>query len=299
MASTTKNKNIVCEKCKKGFRSAYDLTRHHSRKTPCDPIQDPKGDGHECQYCGKAFQSRQSMNRHIRLYCKISNTEDGMSLLVEHTHQRQLREQAEQIAKLTEMVEKLSAGTHSEGAPTSVTVNNNIYIMPWDGECRIAVSAAQMAAAFVENPMLREYMLWPAHQLTDPNLAPPYVTELFVDLIKRGHTNPTARNVYINPRRSDQSLVRCRSGKWEVITLIEATRQLLDGIAQQIHQVVLTTAGRSQLTIDAQNALSMAEMVYSDEPDEFAKRARAPLAAHLANTAPDSCHDSSSADTAT
>ena len=134
--------------------------------------------------------------------------------------------------------------------------------------------------------MLKEYMRMAEHEMTDPEKAPPYVTELFVDLVKRGHSDPSARNVYLNPRRADQALVHMKTGKWEVVPASEATRLLMDGVAQTIHRVVLTGAERGQLPTEAQNALSLAGMVYGDEPDEYVKRARAPMAAHLANVAP-------------
>jgi hypothetical protein len=166
------------------------------------------------------------------------------------------------------------------------TINQVINIAPWDGERRIAVDVAQMAAALVENARLREYARWTEHELTDPDKAPPYVAEMFMDLVKRSHATPESRNVYLNPKRADQALVHLRSGRWEVLALQEATRLMFDGVAQSIHQVIMRNEDRTQLPLTAQNALSLGEAMYWDEPDEYARRMKAPMSAHLANTAP-------------
>ena len=289
----------TCKKCGHLFRDPSKLRRHLANKKPCDPIIDAAHDdvGCQCKYCGRRYSSKQSMYRHIRENCKIANSEDGMQKLVEHTLQKKVADQGAQIAKLTELVEKL---TTNALAPT-VQVNNDVVVndvvvnniqqniialLPWDAEKKISISVEQIAAAFAENSRLKEYSQLGDHKLTDPEIAPPYVTELFMDLVKRGHTDPASRNVYLNPRRSDQVLVHMKSGKWEVLLLEDATRQLFDGVASTIHRVTLSYEERKQLPIEAQNALSMAGMMYDDEPDEFAKRAKTPMSAHLTNLQP-------------
>jgi hypothetical protein len=54
-------------------------------------------------------------------------------------------------------------------------------------------------------------------------------------------------------------------------------------------RVMLSHEERRQLPIEAQNALAMAGLLYDDEPEEYAKKAKAPMAAHLTNTAPQLC----------
>ena len=243
-----------------------------------------------------------------------------MDKLFEHTLKRQtqemtemreenakMREQVRELALLLKGQLKVGSGTtrQIEGA-TSVnasTINNttNIQVnqvnqinqvnivkpeVPWDGEKRINVSTAQIAAAFAENARLKEYVRLEEHQLTDPEIAPPYVAELLMDLTKRAHADPAARNVYLNPKRADQALVHMATGKWEVMALQEATRLIFDGVAKAMVRVTLSNEERRQLPLEAQNALAMAGLLYDDEPEEYAKKAKAPMAAHLANTAP-------------
>jgi hypothetical protein len=175
---------------------------------------------------------------------------------------------------------------------TTTQINQIINFRPtvaWDGDARIAVSVAQIAAAFAENARLKEYTHLEEHQLTDPEIAPPYVAELLMDLTKRAHADPTARNVYLNPRRADQALVHMATGKWEVLPLVEATRLIFDGVAKAMVRVTISNEERRQLPLEAQNALAMAGLLYDDEPDEYAKRAKAPMAAHLSNATPTIC----------
>ena len=108
-----------------------------------------------------------------------------------------------------------------------------------------------------------------------------------MDLTKRAHANPAARNVYLNPRRADQILVHKKCGTWEVLPLAEATRLLFDGVVQGILAVSRNYEERRQLPLEAQNALSMAGLLYDDEPEEYARRAKVPMAAHLENVAPE------------
>jgi len=163
---------------------------------------------------------------------------------------------------------------------------NIIQILPWDGDRRISVDAGQIAAAFAENGRLKEYAGWSDHEMVDPDRAPPYVAELYVDLTKRAHADPSARNVYLNPRRSDQALVHMAGGKWEVLPLGETTRLLFDGITADLRRVTLTATELKQLPAEAQNAVSMAKLMYQGEPEEYVVRAKGPMSAHLVNTAP-------------
>ena len=239
------------------------------------------------------------MYRHIRQSCKIANSDEGMEKLLDHTLQRQNAELLARVDKLTAMVEKMAMSppqqihtTQVHNATGQVLVNNGavtttvVNIHPWDGDRRIGVELAHILAAFTDNAKLREYARMGDHELTDPAIAPPYVTELLMDLTRRAHADPAARNIYLNPRRADQALVHKKSGTWEVLPLAEATRLIFDGVAATIHHTTMTAAERRQLPLEAQNALSMAGLLYDDEPEEYVRRAKAPMAAHLVNTAP-------------
>lgn len=208
-------------------------------------------------------------------------------MIVDHTLQRQNAELLARVDKLTFMVEKIAMGPPNiqqiqhAGQVNNAPVTNNtvVHIHPWDGERRIGVELAHILAAFTDNAKLREYARMGDHELTDPTIAPPYVTELLMDLTRRAHADPALRNIYLNPRRADQSLVHKKNGTWEVLPLAEATRLIFDGVAATIHHT--TIEERQQLPLEAQNARSMAGLLY--ESEEYVKRAKAPMAAHLVN----------------
>lgn len=229
----------------------------------------------------------------MRVNCKIANTEEGMEMLTERTLQRQIIEQQVQLEALASRLAALELTDDRVAQPSTLPVNNitnnqiNIaVIMPWDGERRISVEMSHIIAAFAENSRLKEFVRMEERDQICASIAPPYITELFVDLVRRAHADPASRNVYLNPRRADQALVQLKNGEWDVVLLEEATRLMFDGVARRIQGVVMSTAERTQLPSEAQNALGLAGLMYDDEPDEYARRAKGPMAAHLQNTAP-------------
>jgi hypothetical protein len=155
-------------------------------------------------------------------------------------------------------------------------------IRPWDEARAVRVTVEDVAAAFRENPRLAEYASLPEHELTDPLIAPPYVTELMVDLVKRAHADPCARNIRLNPNRADQVLVQAGT-HWQVRQMAGSHLNLLTGVASSIHAIIVTESLRSKLPLQVQNAMSMAGMLFEEQPEEYAKRASPALTAHLAN----------------
>lgn len=254
------------------------------------------------------------MHRHVRLNCKIANSDEGMEKLLDHTLakqvsglQAQVAEQSAQMARLTALLERQLAVAPApapaqqikaeEGANATVTniavqtaqtinnITNNITIRPWSGGGEhVIVTAAMLRAAFAENPRLIEYVRMDGPDQVDAEKAAPYVLETLVDLVKRAHADPEARNVYLNPRRADQVLIYDET--WKALTLVEAIRALFDGAARGIKRIILSDADRAQLAQEVQSAAAGIPYLYEDEAEEIVERARKPLSAHLANTAP-------------
>ena len=61
------------------------------------------------------------MNRHVRQYCKIANSAEGMEKLMEHTIRRQLMEQQHQLAEQNAKIERLTALLERQLAPQGAT----------------------------------------------------------------------------------------------------------------------------------------------------------------------------------
>ena len=229
---------------------------------------------------------------------------------MEHTIQRQLAEfknqnsiQITQIAELTTLVKQLATNTAATSAtPTvitgpvtnnssnhnnSITITNNtiVNIQPFYGEDWISIPIAMVVAAFTENPLLKEYCGQSDEEKTNADKAAPYVLEAFMDLTRRAHQNPIYRNVYLNPKRADQVMVRNDTG-WEVRSLPEVARRIFDRIALQIRGTIKTEEERKLLPLDVQSAAPWISMLYEEEPDKFVQKGRTSMAAHLANTSP-------------
>ena len=313
----------TCPQCQKTFDLPCRLAAHLKRKTSCAPIVEPPPTAdtkpHSCKYCNRCFGSPYSLSRHLRKYCKIANSDEGMEKLVEHTLARQLAEQKRETAavkeqleaqtakidKLAALLEKQLAITQApapapaqqltvEGSHATVTnigvqnvqnVTNHITIRPWSGGDQIYVTATMLRAAFAENPRLTEYVRMDGPDQVDAEKAAPYVLETLVDLVKRAHADPEARNIYLNPRRADQALIYDETS-WKAITLVEAIRALFDGAARGITRIILSDADRSLLTQEVQSAAAGIPYLYEDEAEAIVGRARKPLSAHLANIAP-------------
>lgn len=177
--------------------------------------------------------------------------------------------------------------TRTRTVTETETVETKLEFLPWDGpepSC-IVVTTAQIAAAFEENPLLREYASMHHEDMTNPEKVPDYIVELFIDLIRRGHEAPRARNIRLNLSRTDQVLIRPRSGVWELYGLPAISRTLLDRIAQKMRHVTLRDDERDQLPTDTQEALAWARLHYMAESAKYARAVQKPLAAHLANMA--------------
>jgi hypothetical protein len=293
-----------------------------ANKRPCDPILETQKDeaagGFGCRYCGRSFATKTSMYRHVRQNCKIANSDEGMEKLLEHTLQRQMTEQnakidaqSAQIAELTSLlkgqltlvpqcpaisatnveVQNKAVTTVNTGSMTNNTnitnVTQNITIHPWSGESPVVIPASMLREAFTTNPRLIEYCRFSDAERVDAELAAPYALEALMDLVKRAHADPAARNVYLNPKRADQVLVFDESA-WAVLPLVEAIRALFDSVAGTILQIMRTDADLRSLPLDVQASASWVPLLYKEEPEKYVAKAKPRMAAHLTNTSPGS-----------
>jgi hypothetical protein len=277
---------MECHVCHKKFRDTYNLQRHLARQASCAPIIDPpEGSQNACRYCGKAFISAASANRHVRLYCKIANTREGMEISMEYTLRKQMVEmedrmktqlnaQMTQVAELAALLKgqlvaesrtipdvqadvTASAGDTIAaqvgqfaqtiaGAHTAASVSS-LSIIPWDGDDFIHIPVSLITAAFTENPRLVEFCQLGDAAKADPEIATPYISEALVDLTRRAHADPVSRNIYLNLKRTDQVMVCLKDGGWEVRALSDASTALFDEIASQIQQITVSDTERTQL----------------------------------------------------
>ena len=257
-----------------------------------------------CRYCGRVYTRPDNVTRHLKS-CKIANSDEGMEKLLEHTLTKQnqdlkneVTEMKSQMATLTDMVsqlmEKCTAGAvlpaqaiqQTAGTMVNAAVVNNIVnIHPWSSEEKLVIPASMLKAAFTENKRLIEYCRLTDEQKTDPEMAAPYVLEALIDLTKRAHADPAARNVYLNPRRADQVMVFDETS-WQVRPLVEAIRSIFDSVAGNIHRIIIRDDERKTLPLAVQSSAAWIPNMYDDEPDAYVAKARPHMSAHLLNTVP-------------
>ena len=113
-------------------------------------------------------------------------------------------------------------------------------------------------------------------------IAAPYILETLVDLTKRAHKDPSARNVYLNPSRADQVMVFSVTS-WEVIPLIDAIRSLFDSVAGNIRRIIKCNDERVSLSPPVQATAPWIPAMYDDEHEKYAADAKPTMSAHLRN----------------
>jgi hypothetical protein len=227
-----------------------------------------------------------------------------MEKLYEYALKKQQERFDAELAKRDAQMADLAARIDLQASAVQCTTNyvdartTNIFagevtIVSFDSEERIRIPATLVKAAFTENPRLVEYCRMSDEERVDADKAAPYVLEALLDLVRRAHRNPQYRNVYLNPKRADQVMVcvdrqpsSASPQSWEIRSLVEAIRLLFDGVADNIHKIIVTDSSRTQLPFDVQSAASWVPNLYEDEPERFVQGGRTPMAAHLSNTRP-------------
>lgn len=179
----------------------------------------------------------------------------------------------------------VAATVNQTSVVNNIQVMQTITITPWDGGRCISVDAADVAAAFAGSARLQSYAKMDVHIQSDSKVAPPYVIEMLTTLVKQRHADPTARNVYMNPRRADQVLALMSSGRWEVLPLVDATRLLLGGVARRLFELGCEP-GDQVLPFEERAAAAMLHLMYLEGPEKFAQLTKGTLVSHLSNTAP-------------
>jgi hypothetical protein len=105
----------------------------------------------------------------------------------------------------------------------------------------------------------------------------PEVVAALMELVKRAHVPSAARNVHLNPKRTDQALA-LTSGGWAAMPLEEATAALFDGASASMAAARAPTMRQTmRMTIPVQ---------YRAERADAVQMGLRPMGAHLLNVAP-------------
>ena len=274
-----------CARCGMTFAQAQGLARHMSRKFPCIERGGVPAVTHaicnRCTRCGQVYSTAGNLERHKRKVCarkQIATADVVAPIAVDPFVEMQTR-----IAALERMIEgqqqqpgaNYAIGTSGIAANSSMIVNNiggtvsnvvnvnNVTIAPWGSPLQLTDADVEAALAGV------------------PGLAGtpamPEVVAALMELVKRAHVPPAARNIHLNPKRTDQALA-LTTGGWAAMPLEEATAALFDG---------------ASASMAAARAPTVRQMMRTSIPVQYrAERAASvqlglrPMGAHLLNVAP-------------
>ena len=253
----------TCTLCGKTFRDPAALKRHSTKKLPCAIKLEPSTDAkHPCPNCNRDFTTETAKYRHIRNNCHVVRAAGNTAIAIEQlaakvqSLERQLHAQSEANPTVIHTV-------NNNVANTTVNTVNSITIAPWGSPLQLTDADVEAALAGV------------------PGLAGtpalPEVVAALMELVKRAHVPPAARNIHLNPKRTDQALA-LTTGGWAAMPLEEATAALFDG---------------ASASMAAARMPSVRQMMRTTIPVQYrAERAASvqlglrPMGAHLLNVAP-------------
>ena len=203
-----------CTKCLATFAKQRDLTSHSMRKRPCDVVN-----AHKCPHCPKSFTRIDNLMQHKKS-CRAY-----------------LAAECEDLRRRLATAESAPVGAAPAGAAPTATISTTSIIGSINTTVNNVVNNVQLEIAPWGSPL----------QLTDTDVeavlskipgiagAPelPEVVTTLMELVKRSHLPLGARNVHINPKRSDQALALIANG-WAALPLSEATAALFDNASSRI-----------------------------------------------------------------
>ena len=268
------------------FAQAQGLTRHLARKFPCIERGDTTvlhTSSNRCTICGQAYSTAGNLERHKKKVCLRKLAVEPT--VAQMTRADPLVEMQSRIASLERIIEEqkqqpvVNYAASSTGIPSNATNNmivnniggtvsnivnvNNVTIAPWGSPLQLTDADVEAALATV------------------PGIAGtpaiPEVVAALMELVKRAHVAPAARNIHLNPKRTDQALALMPGG-WAAMPLEEATAALFDG---------------ASASMAAARAPSVRQTVRMSIPVQYRTERAAsvalglrPMGAHLLNVAP-------------
>jgi len=303
----------VCTTCHRSFRDDANLKRHMRRRVPCTaegPIR------RWVCLCGGEYRDRQSLYRHRKACAKYAGaltlageTEQKREKLAPKKKVRPGPVVVQNITNTIQHIQVNTLGHHQQvtvaptgqmGGPTVVAGSTNIA----------NAGSSPMITQSTAAPDPMRFPGWPAKwpppavvpspfkplgfEITQPemeaavgSLTPEErvscarsetlgVSRLLVEILKRVHSNPRERNVYLNPARADQALVFIPSN-WSAQPLEEATQAMFARIRALLEEA---DQGAER---GVRSAVSGARRGCEGKLPQLARASRSQLTAHLEN----------------
>lgn len=287
----------TCQRCLKIFDAPCRLKSHQTRKNPCkapasaeepDPVDEVESEpasSFSCEKCDKTFTTQQSLYRHKRTVCRhkspaIPKTMEDMC--------EEINQMKNELNALKAQESATSLVVNNSNVDNSTTINGdvvnnsiNISVAPWVPGKTVTLSDADFVKAFGE-PLPAEWLLQMVQEQTDSERGPPFVAAALIALVRQGHEDVEKQNIYLNPRRSDQAIVRNADGTTKCVAVDEATRTMYSDVAKRANDIGLLKVP-SSVDMKMKETLAVMNMMFWDDPDGYVKRTSSSMNAHLQN----------------
>ena len=287
----------VCDRCNRSFRDGVALRRHQNRARPCEATKA----SYHC-VCGKSYANRSNLYRHsqeCQTHAVVTAPSKGKDrpLAAKVSEPALTGRSPVVVQNITNTIQHIQVNTLGHHQQVSVSPV---------GQLRGVVTTVQAPSEVDPLRFPGWPAKWPAPQtvpttfkplgfeISQPELEAAVgsltagerescargdtlgVSRLLVEILKRVHSDPKERNVYLNPARADQALVFIPSS-WSAQPLEEAAQSMFARI-----RVLLNEAGGGSEQ-EVQSAVVGASRGCVGKLPQLARVSRGQLSAHLEN----------------
>ena len=268
----------VCERCKRVFEYPYLLRRHTSQKTNCGS---KKAGRFQCDRCGRQYSSAPGLCRH-RKTCgarapRVREEPAAPSIIINQTHidnSIHVNALGRSSFVLNQRPQGYASGPSEPSSPQPARALPGWppnwpapEVVPYPfSPPGFEVSLEQLTAAVESLPQSVRDACRRGEQAA--------VSKLLMGVLRQIHADPKERNVYMNPRRSDQALVYIPE-HWVACALDEAGQSMFRRIVEVIDGLPLPPA--------VQTMALAARTSCEADVTQLVRASRAALSAHLEN----------------
>ena len=295
----------TCAACGRIFACPYRLSRHHSGKSDCTARKSPQ---YKC-LCGKMYVDVSSLYRHRKgcdkfFESRAAGSEKKVSAAREGTKTEKSGSAPVTVVQNIQNIQHIQVNALGHHQQVSVSPIGQI------GGPAAATGPNSSVHSTGSGPDATRFPGWPAKwpapqvvpatfkplgfEISQPALEAAVgslledekalcsrgdtlgVSRLLVEILKRVHSDPRERNVYLNPARADQALVFVPSS-WSAQPLEEAAQTMFARI-----RVLLEGAPRESEK-GVKSAVAGARKGCKENLPQLAKASRGQLTAHLEN----------------